>query len=58
MVRTNVVLDEKKIKAAKKAFDISTTKEAEDNSKEDVEAHSRLASHRRRRLEDDDEAHE
>jgi hypothetical protein len=27
VVRTNVVLDEKKIKAAKKAFDISTTKE-------------------------------
>jgi len=27
MIRTNVVLDEKKLKAAKKAFDISTTKD-------------------------------
>lgn len=27
MLRTNVVLDEKKLKKAKKAFDLSTTKE-------------------------------
>lgn len=27
MVRTNVVLDERKLKAAKKAFDIATTKD-------------------------------
>ncbi len=27
MIRTNVVLDEKKLKAAKRAFDIATTKE-------------------------------
>ena len=27
MTRTNVVIDEKKLKAAKKAFDISTTKD-------------------------------
>jgi hypothetical protein len=27
MIRTNVVLDEKKLKEAKKAYDISTTKE-------------------------------
>ena len=27
MIRTNVVLDEKKLKAAKKAFDIKTTKD-------------------------------
>ena len=27
MVRTNVVIDEKKLKAAKRAFDIATTKD-------------------------------
>ena len=27
LVRTNVVLDEKKVKAAKRAFDIATTKD-------------------------------
>lgn len=36
MIRTNVVLDEKKLKAAKKAFDISTTKELLDFALDEI----------------------
>ena len=42
MIRTNVVLDEKKINAAKKAFDITTTKDLLDFALSEIlKMHSR-----------------
>ena len=42
MIRTNVMLDEKKLKAAKKAFDITTTKDLLDFAlTELLKAHNR-----------------
>lgn len=44
MIRTNVVLDEKKLRAAKKAFDIATTKDLLDFAlTELLRAHNRKA---------------
>ncbi len=43
MVRTNVVLDEKKVKAAKKAFSIETTKDLLDFALTEL-----LKTHRRK----------
>lgn len=43
MIRTNVVIDEKKLKAAKKAFDIATTKDLIDFALDEL-----LKMHRRK----------
>jgi len=45
LIRTNVLIDEKKLKAAKKEYDISTTKEIIDFALTEI-----LKTHRRKKI--------